>query len=64
MTQLLQIYNLYNNLLDATSTLTTQEFVITSPVFKKVFTTTNVGTTETDFELQDITIIARAKGVR
>ena len=46
------------------STLTTQEFVINEPVFKKSIALQISGTAETDFQLQDITIIARAKGVR
>ncbi len=52
-----------SNLLNSSS-LTTQEYVITTPVFKKSIQLQIVGTTATDFQLQDITIIARAKGVR
>ena len=52
-----------SNLLNSSS-LITQEYVITTPVFKKSIQLQIVGTTATDFELQDITIVARAKGVR
>mgnify|MGYP003131775334 CR=1 FL=1 len=46
------------------SSLTTQEFVIATPVFKKSIQLQIAGVTATDFEIQDITIITRPKGVR
>ena len=57
--------NIFNdsNLLNSSS-LITQEYVITTPVFKKSIQLQIVGSTATDFEIQDITIIVRPKGVR
>ena len=52
-----------SNLLNSSS-LITQEYVITTPVFKKSIQLQIVGATATDFEIQDITIITRPKGVR
>ena len=52
-----------SNLLNSSS-LTTQEYVITTPVFKKSIQIQIVGATATDFELQDMVIVVRPKGVR
>ena len=52
-----------SNLLNSSS-LITQEYVITTPIFKKSIQLQIVGATATDFQLQDITIITRPKGVR
>tara|TARA_R100000278_G_scaffold69652_1_gene55212 strand:+ start:1428 stop:3653 length:2226 start_codon:yes stop_codon:yes gene_type:complete len=54
-----------SNLLNSSS-ITTQEFILTdaNQVFKKSLQLQIVGTTHADFQLEDITIIARTKGVR